>query len=110
MSDGTDVKTCTCDDHITYRESVSKSFDYSNMRSGAGQVSPGRLRKTNQRNVLSIQLRPLKGRAAMMQEYKSMIQQEYGKEKKKQIYETMYSPFQGRYWPGATQMNTSQAF
>ena len=35
------------------------------------------------RNILSIQLRPLKGKAEHQREYRSMIEQEYGKEKKK---------------------------
>ena len=41
--------------------------------------------------MLAIQLRPLKGKAVHLKEYRNMIEAEYGKEKKKQIYETMYS-------------------
>ena len=38
----------------------------------------------------------MKGKAELMREYKTMIQEEYGKEKKKKIFTTMYQPVKER--------------
>ena len=98
-SDGTGADTCTCHNH-TYRDNISKSFDFTTMTAmrAGNQSQLTKNKKPLPRNILQIQLRPLKGKAALMREYKSMIQKEYGKEKKKQIFETMYSQVKGRHW------------
>ena len=73
--------------------------------------SPKSIKKTKLKpvngNVLSIQLRPLKGKAAHLKEYRSMIAEQYGKEKKKKIYETMYSGVNNK-WP--TQITSGSTF
>ena len=84
-SNGSMHQTCTCQ----ALERISQSVDYSAL--GNSTLTGASKRKQNP-NLLSIQMRRLEGKAAVTKEYKSMIAAEYGREKQKLIYETMFSP------------------
>ena len=83
---------CTCLNHdniiskqkpyqLSQSIDCSVSTDHKSMRMS---TSPKLAQHNPQlENLLSIQLRPLKGKAVYLKEYRSMIVDEYGKEKKK---------------------------
>lgn len=83
LGDTNDLCTCTEPNNRNHRWSKSIDFSARSVR-GSLKARDEKDKQVQRREpVFAIQLRPLKGKAALMKEFRSKIEAEYGIEKKK---------------------------